>query len=150
MSLIRPTSFWRQVSPRGAIADFLTVFRQAGEHRWRIAAVSAATTFALFSVMWNEGAAGPPPRPEVTFITSWIGPRSDAEIMASNIANQQRKDRLAAEEAMHAENVRQMYKTLGRYTGLDVDAMERKINEDRARDGLPPLPDSAPAKSDGR
>ncbi len=147
MPLIRPSSFLRQVSPRGAIADFVTVFQQAGEHRWRIGFFSAAATIGLFSIMWNEGEVGPPPRPEVTFITSWAEPRSDAEIAASNLANQKRKDRLAAEQARREEEVRQTYKKLGRATGLDVDAMERKANEERKAQGLPPLPgvQAAPA-----
>ena len=103
--------------------------------------------FAVFSIMWNEGEVGPPPRPEVTFITSWTEPRSDAEIAASNLANQKRKDRLAAEQARREEEVRQTYKKLGRATGLDVDAMERKANEERKAQGLPPLPgaQAAPA-----
>jgi hypothetical protein len=142
MPLIRPTSFWRQVSPRGAIADFRVVFQQAGRHRWRIAALSAAATTATFSVMWNEQGVGPPRPPEVTYIKSWTEPRSDAEIIASNIANQRRKERLEALQKRREEEVRQMYASLGRATGLDVDGMEREINAQRKAQGLPPLPRS--------
>lgn len=140
MPLIRPTSFWRQVSPRGAIADFRVVFQQAGRHRWRIAALSAAATIATFSVMWNEQGVGPPRPPEVTYIKSWTEPRSDAEIMASNIANQRRKERAEALQQRREEDVRQMYASLGRATGLDVDAMEREINAQRKAQGLASLP----------
>lgn len=132
MALIRPTSFWRQVSPRGAVADFVTVFRQAGKNRWRIAVLSAIMTTAIFSVMWQEGARGLPRPPEVTYITVWDPHRTEAEIIASNIANQKRKERLAAEQAKRDEEVRQVYKSLGRATGMDVDAIERQARAEQA------------------
>ena len=53
MALIRPSSFWRQVSPRGAIADFAIVFQQAGRNRWRIGVAYAIVTISLFSVIWQ-------------------------------------------------------------------------------------------------
>lgn len=132
MALIRPTSFWRQVSPRGALADFITVFRQAGKNRWRIAVASAIMTTAIFSMMWQEGGRGLPKPPQVTYITVWDPNRTEAEIIASNIANQKRKERLAAEQAKRDEEVRQVYKSLGRATGMDVDAIEKKARADEA------------------
>jgi hypothetical protein len=132
MALIRPTSFWRQVHPRGAIADFVTVWRQAGNNRWRIAAVSALCTIGVFSVMWQEGEHGPPRAPKITYIRTWAPHRTDEEIIASNIANQKRKERLAAEQAASDERVREMYKTLGRMSGMDVDAIEKKAMAERA------------------
>jgi hypothetical protein len=51
--------------------------------------------------------------------------------MASNIANQKRKDRLAAEQAQREEDVREIYKTIGRVSGMDVDAIEAKAKADR-------------------
>lgn len=132
MALIRPSTFFRQINPRGAISDFREVWRQAGGNRWRIAAVSAACTIAVFSVMFQEGAVGPPHRPKIDYITVWDPHRTDAEIMATNIANQKRKDRLAAEQAARDEEVRQMYKTIGRASGMDVDAIEKKAAADRA------------------
>lgn len=132
MALLRPSSLWRQASPRGAIADFVTVWQQAGKNRWRIAALSALATGGLFSMMWQEEARGPPPRPQVTYITAWPEHRSDAEIIASNIANQRRKEVLAAEQAKRDAQVRDMYKALGRASGMDVDAIEAKAKAERA------------------
>ena len=132
MALIRPSSFWRQVNPRGAVSDFVAVWRQAGNNRWRIAEVSGACTFAVFSVMWQEEARGPPPRPKVEYITTYRADRSDEEIIASNVANQKRKERLAAEQARRDEEVRDIYKTLGRLSGMDVDAIEKKAMAERA------------------
>ncbi len=132
MPLIRPTSYWRQISPRGAIADFVTVFQQAGKNRWRIAVLAAMPTVGIFSVMWQEEMYVLPRPPEVTYITVWDPHRTDAEIIASNIANQRRKERLAAEQAKRDAEVREIYKTIGRASGMDVDAIEKKAAAERA------------------
>ena len=123
---------WRQASPRGALNDFREVFRQAGSNRWRFAALAAAMTIGLFSVMWQEEARGLPRPPTVTYISSWSADRSDAEIIASNKANQQAQDRLRAEQARREEEVRKIYKTIGRASGMDVDAIEKKAMAERA------------------
>ena len=115
MALIRPTSFWRAAHPRGAIADFVTVWRQAGSKRWGIAAISAACTISIFSVMWQEEAHGPPRPPKVTYIRTWAPHRTDA-----------------AEQMERDERVREIYKTLGRLSGMDVDAIEKKAMAERA------------------
>jgi len=132
MALVRPTSYWRKVNPRGAVADFREVYRQAGTNRWKFAALSAAATFAVFSMMFQEEQRGLPRPPSVTYITTLPPGRSDAEIIAENKANQVRKDRLAAEQAQRDEEVRQMYRTIGRASGMDVDAIERQAQADKA------------------
>lgn len=132
MVLIKRSGYWQHVSPTGAIGDFIAVFRQAGDMRWRIAALSAAATFCLFSVMFNEGAKGPPPPPKITFIRTFAADRSDAEIWASNLANQRLQERLAAEQARRDEEVRRIYKTIGRMSGMDVDRIEREAKAEAA------------------
>lgn len=124
-------SFWKRISPVGAAKDFSNEFLKPNPYRWRIMAVSAAATFAIFSVMWNEGAKGPPPPPEVTWITTFRPDRTDAEIIASNIANQKEKDRLAAEQAARDERVKDIYRSLGRASGMDVDRIEREAEAER-------------------
>jgi hypothetical protein len=124
--------YWKQVDPVGAVADFRTVFQQAGRNRWRIAALAAATTFALFSLMFAEEHRIEPRRPKITYISTFAPGRSDAEIIASNRANEQRQDILRAEQAKRDEQVREVYKSLGRMSGMDVEAIERKAAEERA------------------
>ena len=131
MALISPSSYWRKVNPVGAIADFREVYRQAGHNRWRFALAAAATTFAIFAVIWQEEMRGPPARPTVTLIKSWPADRSDAEIIRTNIENQERKERLAAEQAKRDEEVRKIYKELGRASGMDVDAIEKQAQAER-------------------
>lgn len=125
-------SYWRNINPTGAIADLATVFRQAGSNRWRIGALSALTTVGVFSVMAGESWTAPRALPEITYITVWPSNRTDEEIIASNIENQKRKDALAAEQARREEEVRGIYKTIGRASGMDVDAIERKALADKA------------------
>lgn len=132
MALLRPSTYWRNVNPVGAIADFRTVYEQAGTNRWRFALAALAVTAGVFSIMWQEEVRGPPPRPKVTLITSWPADRTDAEILASNIENQKRKDRLAAEQAKRDEEVRGIYKAIGRASGMDVDAIEARAKAEKA------------------
>ncbi|MCT2557411.1 hypothetical protein N0B51_00305 [Tsuneonella sp. YG55] len=74
----------------------------------------------------------PPPPPEVTYISTFEAGRSDDEIAASNRVNQARQDRLRAEQARREEEARDAYRALGRASGLDVDAMERRIAQQEA------------------
>jgi hypothetical protein len=133
MALFRSLNPFRNaVGPRGMVADFVEVVRQAGDNRWRIAVVAAACTFALFSLMWKEEVRGKPRPPEITYITVFDPNRTMAQIVASNIANQRRKERLAAEQAKRDEEVRNIYKTLGRMSGMDVDRIEREAKAEQA------------------
>lgn len=124
--------FWRNVDPVGAVADFRTVFQQAGRNRWRIAALAAATTTALFALMFQEQYRIEPRRPTVTYISTFAPDRTDEEIAASNHANEQRQAVLRAEQARREEEVREIYKTIGRMSGMDVDAIEREAAAERA------------------
>lgn len=125
-------SYWKHVNPVGAIADFRIVFQQAGKNRWRIAVLSAAATFGMFSVMVQEEHRIEPRKPRIVYINSWEADRSDEEIIASNIANQRYQDALRAEQAKRDEQTREFYRTLGRMSGMDVEAIEREAQAERA------------------
>jgi hypothetical protein len=127
-------SYWQHIRPVGAIADFRAVFEGAGRHRWRFMALAAGMTFLVFSLITHEETRIPPRPPHIDYITSWHANRTDAEIIAGNIANEKRKERLAAEQAQRDEMVRGIYKTIGRVSGMDVDAIERQGRADAAAD----------------
>lgn len=91
-----------------------------------------AATFAILMVFLPENQRVPPARPEVTYITTWAPDRTQEEIIASNIANQARKERLAAERAAREERKKELYRQLGRATFIDVEAMEAEIARERA------------------
>lgn len=128
MALFKRSGMWADVNPTGMIADFREVWRQAGRNRWRIGALSAACTFAIFYLMMGQEASAPHLPPKVTYITVLPAHRTDAEIMASNIENQKRKEAVALEQARRDEEVRNIYKTLGRWSGMDVDKIARQAD----------------------
>ena len=125
-------SFWRRISPRRAVDDFAEEWRRPTPHRWQVLGVAVAMTFALMVLFIPENQRVEPARPEVTYITSWRGDRTDEEIVASNIANQRRKEREQALAEQRAELRKELYRQLGEATGLDVDAMERQIAREQA------------------
>ncbi|TCM18016.1 hypothetical protein EDF56_105365 [Novosphingobium sp. PhB165] len=149
MSLFKRSGYWKDVSPTGMLADFRAVWKEAGQNRWRIAAVSAACTFGVFYMMAMQEGKGPHPPPKVTWISVLPEHQTDAEILASNVANQKRKEAWAAEMAQRDKDVREMYKVIGRYSGMDVDKIAREAEADEAaqkaaeakRIGTPRLPD---------
>jgi hypothetical protein len=132
MALFKRSGMWRDVSPTGMIADFREVWRQAGHNRWRFAVVAGACTFGVFYVMTQQGGSAAHLPPKVTYITVLPEHRSDAEIMASNIENQKRKEAFALEQARRNEDVRNLYKTIGRWSGMDVDKIAREADAEAA------------------
>jgi len=141
-------SFWRRISPRRAVADFAQEWQQPSPYRWRVLGVSIAATFFILMVFIPDNERVPPRPPKVTWITTYAPDRTDAEIVASNLANQQRKDELAARLAEREERRKEMYRALGRATGVDVAAMEadlaRKEAAAAAESAAPPATPQAP------
>ena len=124
----------QRFNPGPGIADFWEQFRKPQPYRWLIIAISAMPIALVLYWATEETVYVPPRPPEVTYITSFAEGRSDAEIIASNKANQARNDEIRAEIEALEERKREMYRTLGRATGIDVDAMEAQIEEDRVRE----------------
>lgn len=125
--------FMKNVNPAGAIEDFKEVYKVAGKNRWRFMALAAAITFTLFGVMAQEKVLIPPERPDIEIIETLPPDRTDAEIMAANIAAQERADARAAEQAARDEKVKDVYRSLGRATGMDVDSVEEEARAEEAR-----------------
>jgi hypothetical protein len=120
-------SFWSRISPRRGVEDFVSEWRRPQPYRWRALALAVAATFALMMMLIPANQRAEPKRPEVTYITSWGADRTDEEIIASNIENQRRQDELEELQQRRAELRKELYRELGRATGLDVDEMERDI-----------------------
>src|SRR5690606_18322390 len=135
--------FWRRISPRRAIADFAHEWQQPNPYRWRILGVSVAATFALMMMLIPESERVEPQPPEVTWITTFAPDRTEAEIVASNLANQRRKEELEAQAEARAERRREFARTLGKATGLDVDALEKQYGDESDSADAAPAPDTA-------
>ena len=138
-------SFWRKISPRGAVDDFVHEWRRPNPYRWRVLGVSVAATFALMVVMIPDSERIEPRPPEVTWITTFEPGRTDEDIIASNIENQKRKDKLKAEAAARAEQRKKNARALGSAMGFDVDELERQYGEDPA----PAASEAAPKPATG-
>ena len=144
-------SYWRRISPRGAIADFIAEWRQPRPYRWHVLGLAVALTFTMMVLLIPESQPIPPARPDVTYITTWQEGRTDEEIAASNAANQVRKDEAAALAAERQARRREAFRALGRASGFDVDELERQVADDQpaeeatAAQAAEPAPQSPPA-----
>jgi hypothetical protein len=122
-------SYWRKISPRGALEDFTHEWRRPNPYRWRVLGVSVAATFTLMVVMIPDSERIEPRPPKVTWITTFEPGRTDTEIVASNIENQKRKDQLKAEAEARAERKRDAARALARASGFDPDELERQFGD---------------------
>ena len=123
--------FLHNVSPLGAAKDFAHVWTD-NPNRWRVLALSIALTGGFMIVAIPDSQRIPPRKPEVTLITSFAEGRTDAQIEASNIANQVEQDEFRVVLADYEERRKETWRQLGRATGVDVDKMEREIEQERA------------------
>tara|TARA_R110002072_G_scaffold131877_5_gene271915 strand:+ start:762 stop:1268 length:507 start_codon:yes stop_codon:yes gene_type:complete len=123
-----------RLNPVGGFQDLWNEFKRPTPYRWPILGASLLSTFVLMFWVTQEQVIGPPARPQVSLISTFAEGRSEAEIIASNIENQRLKEQWKARRAEREAEIQDMYRTLGRATGIDVDAMERQIAEERARE----------------
>ena len=72
-----------------------------------------------------------PERPQITYISTFDPDRTDEEIIASNLANQEVKDLREADAEQRAERKRELYKALGAAAGMDVEEIDRRGREAR-------------------
>ena len=127
--------FLQRFSPRGGFEDFLAYWRQPTPYRWQILGVSVALTFTVMVLFVPESQRIEPRSPDVTYISTFAPDRTDEEIAASNLENQKLQDELRARRAAFEERKKELYRQLGRATGVDVDAMEKQIAREEAAEG---------------
>ena len=127
-----------RISPKydvaGGFGDLWSELKRPQPYRWPILAASAAMTGLVLYPFTQERVFPPPPKPDIVYITSFAPDRTEAEIVASNLENQERKE--ARERLLQAqiEKRREMYRALGQATGIDTDKMEAEIAAERARE----------------
>ena len=115
-----------------AVKDFGEQWKQPTPHRWQILGVAVAATFCVFMLFVPKSQRSAPRPPDVIYISTFEESRTEAEIIASNCANQRLQNQLEALLAANAERRREMYRALGRATFVDVDAMEEEIEREEA------------------
>lgn len=124
--------FFSRLNPAPGLQDFWTEFQRPQPYRIPILLASIALTGGLLLAFGTEEVDVPRQRPEVTYITTFAPGRTEAEIIASNIANQKKKDIVAAEMARREEQKREIYRTLGQMSGMDTDTIEADAARERA------------------
>ena len=125
-------SYFRRISPKGAVDDFASQWRAETPYRWHILGVAMAATFAIFMLFIPDSVRVAPAPPEVIYISTLDDSRTDAEIIASNCANQKLKDELEAQLAEQEERRKEAYRALGAATFVDVDEMQAEIEAEEA------------------
>lgn len=128
----RKSSYWQHVNPVAAISDIKEVVRQAGDNKWRIGLAAAATTLFLFWSLTHESWRVPQEKPKIIYINSWYKDRSEAQTKANIEKNQKLKDALKADQDKRDEAVKNIYRQIGKASGMDTDAIERKAQADAA------------------
>lgn len=119
-------------NPASGLADFWKQIRRPQPHRWLFLTLSILPVAGMLYWAKDSTVYGEPERPKITYISTLDPARSDAAIIAENRANQEIKELRAAEEARIAQAKRDMYKSLGAAAGMDVEAIERKAEAERA------------------
>jgi hypothetical protein len=127
--LFQRRGYWRNVSPRGAIADLIEQWRQPTPYRWPILGVSIAATASMMLLFLPPSERAEPRKPKVSWITTFEEGRTDEEIIESNIENQRLQDELDAERAAREERRRENFRALGRASGFDVEELERQFSD---------------------
>lgn len=140
-------------NPAPGFADFWNEIRRPRPYRWAFLTVSVLPVLAILYWAVSQVEYKAPERPQIDYITSFEPERTEAEIIASNRANQEVKELRKAAEENIATRKRDMYKALGAAAGMDVEAIERKAQAERAakeaaeaknRTAPAPSADSAP------
>jgi hypothetical protein len=134
------------VNPVDGVGDLIEYWKQPTPYRWQILALAVALTFTTIVLFMPKTERAPPAKPDVIWINSWPKDRSESEIIASNIANQKRKDAEAALDVQRQALRKDFYRKLAKASGMDPDALEREYAQKPA---APAAAAPAPAKPSG-
>ncbi|GAB4475701.1 hypothetical protein [Erythrobacter tepidarius] len=119
-------------NPVPGFVDLWNELRRPRPYRWPILALSVVPAALILYWASSQVEYKAPERPTIDYITSFDPARTDAEIIASNLANQEVKNLRQAEEERIAGRKRELYKALGAAAGMDVEEIERKAEARRA------------------
>lgn len=120
-------------NPTAGVLDFWNEFRKPNPYRWPILFAATLPFMTVFYWLSGETAYKNPERPTIVYIPTLAPDRSDAEIIASNLANQEVKELREADAERRAKRKRELYKALGAAAGMDVDEIERRADIKRAK-----------------
>lgn len=117
--------FAKNISPRGAFADIVAIFKEKQDHKALFFLAAAIPPILLVTMFYNDAARlNKLPPPKVFYFESWDATRNYQDIVA------ERNARLKLREALIEER-RQKYKVLGRASGIDVDKIDAETAQKR-------------------
>lgn len=124
--------FLDKLNPVGGVTDFWEYFKRPQPYRVPILLASAVMTLGVLSlIIWEKNYIAPA-KPKVTWITTLDENRTDAQIYAENLENQRVQEELRAAEEAKLERRSDIYRALGRGSGMDVEAIDERIARERA------------------
>lgn len=127
-----------RISPKydvaGGLGDFWNEIRRPQPYRIPIILASCAFPAFFLYFFSQERVYAPPETPDIVYITTFAPDRTEEEIVASNIENQERKEARQRLLDAQIEKRREMYRALGQATGIDTDKMEAEIAQERAQE----------------
>ncbi|HEX7875349.1 MAG TPA: hypothetical protein VF489_02065 [Sphingobium sp.] len=95
--------FPRPVSPKSALSDLWSYFRETRQHKWPLLGLSAAITYVIiWAFIVDANTNTMPTRNKIIYVESWDASRSDAAVIV------QQKIDLAKREAALQKRQRQM------------------------------------------
>ena len=104
----------RPASPRALIADVRTFARERSKVQWIAAFVAIAMPVVIVFGFIKDGRTNISPGEQITYVDSWGGNRTDAEIKAAQLKREQEREAAAAER-------QRQFKALERRFGMDDD-----------------------------
>lgn len=119
-------------NPKPGFLDFWHYIRKPVPYRWPIMIASTLPFAVVLYWLSSETVYTDPERPSITYITTFAPDRSDEEIIASNIENQELQDLREEYDEELAQRKRDLYKALGAAAGMDVEEIERRGDQERA------------------
>lgn len=119
-------------NPSGGIKDFWSEFRKPNPWRFPILLASTFPLVLMYFWLTGETVYTNPERPSITYITTFDPDRTDEEIIASNVENQEVKDLREEKRAALEQRKRDLYMALGAAAGMDVEETARRADEARA------------------
>lgn len=118
-------------NPASGVADFWSEFRKPNPWRLPILLASMAPFGLIFWWLSGETLYKDPEPPTITYITTFDPARTDAQIAASNAANQEVKTLREERYEELAARKRELYKALGAAAGMDVEEIDQRGREAR-------------------
>lgn len=121
-------------NPTSGVLDFWQEFRKPNPLRLPILAASMIPFGVIFYWLASETVYKDPERPTITYITTYQPGRTDAEIIATNEANQEVKELREAQAERLAQRKRDLYMALGEAAGMDVETTAAEADARRAEE----------------